>query len=710
MHRLPIVVLTVLLLLTSGSTGQAATARRQIEREAPFVPGQVLVRLKPDAATTPTTITAAIERHGARTLRHLTDEILLAMAQAGGERTLVKRLLADSAVEHASLNYLLVTQPVEVEPWRKKVAAFPAAPDQEVESCVTDVWLSASREGERILENMVPWGTAEIYVFFEYTGCEFERARVQVFYFDSDGPPVQVFNREDFVIDGSFVQGVQVPAWEGFEVGMFSVGQYETKVYLSPEGGWDEVASDPWRVTTFPNDPYFRGTSNRQWPLHSTGSGEFREADIDAPQAWDITTGSDQLLIAIVSTGIAIDHPDLVHKIWTNRREIPNNGVDDDENGCPDDVNGCAFRDGVATSEPMDTRAWGTLSGGIAAAHTNNEIGVAGVAWGPTLLPVKFLWGRADGQIVGQVADLIAGIDYALRNGARVIDLGGRVAAENVSSDALELLRSVIDDAVGQGALVISGTGDDGEEDVKYPARFENVVAVGATNIQAQRAWFSNYGPEVDLVAPGHFVWGPYRDDRSPSTDYAAMHGTTLAAAHVDGVAALVWSVDPTLSPAEVRTILQESARAPGRQRYGNQDDLRLLNAANAVSQTAHRLWLKTDHVDELSLLYLMDDTTSEVCKPVWNLGTTLPTWRIEASDPWIKVVKPAGDASAARVPSRITVCIDQPALPGTGVFETNVVASSNLVRKHGPVTIPMRVVNLSALSRVSLPLLAAGD
>lgn len=707
MHRVQVIVLTtLLLLLASGSASQAATGGAPLEPESAFVPGQVLVRLNADAVKAPEAMTSAVERHGARTLRRVTDAILVASAPAGREQELVKRLMADPAVRYASLNYRLVATPMEVEPWSEEVTGWAAAPAQEVESCITDVWMSTAQQGERMLGNMVPSGTAQVHVFFEFTECQLEPVRVQVFYFDPDGPPVQIFNVEGFIISGSGIQGIQVPAWPAFEAGILPIGRYVTLVSLSPEGGWDEVANVPWRVSTFPNDPYFRGASNYQWPLHSTGRSSALEADIDAPQAWDVTTGSEQLLIAILSTGIAIDHPDLEHKIWTNRREIPDNGEDDDENGCPDDVHGCAFLDGAATPDPMDRIGWGTLSGGIAAAHTNNQIGVAGVAWGPRLLPVKYIGVLPDGRLAAQLADLIAGIDYAVKSGARIIHVGPPIIEVNVPPETLELLRSAIDDAVGQGVLVVAGSGDEDDEEVLYPARFENVVAVGASNSQGEVAWFSNSGPEVELVAPGELILAPYRSDRYPQQDYGRGSGTSLAAAHVDGVAALIWSVDPTLSPAEVRTILQESTRAPARQRHSNQLGFGLLNAANAVSQTTHQLWLKTDYIDELSLLFMVDDTATQVCKPVWNLGSTPLTWRIEASTPWTTVVKRTAEP-VAPVPSQIVVCVDRGALPGSGIFETEIVARSNLARKGDPVAIPVTVVNQSPLSRVSLPLVS---
>lgn len=691
---------------TSGS--RAAIGPATAERHAPapdlspvptFAPGQVLVRFKPDVA--PETAALLVTPQRAESLHRIADHTYTVAVPVGQEMQMVKSLKSNPAIQYASLNYR-ITEEFADPP--KPVTAEPAGEagttlTQEPESCISDLWMSTTQQGEPLVESMVPSGTIQVYVFFEYAECNLEAVRVQVFYLGRDTAPEVVFDEEGTIISGSGIQGVRVQAWSYFDKGSFPVGKYLTIISLSPEGGWDEVRNVSWRVSTFPDDHWFGGISNYQWPLHSTGRRALLEADINAPQAWDITTGSPDLVVAIVSTGAVFSHPDLTNRIWTNKGETPGNGIDDDENGCVDDVHGCEFYNGEAFPDPADTVGWGTYSAGIVAAETNNKIGMAGVTWGPRVMPIKVLRIQPDGGLGGFLADMVTAIDYAVENGARIVHLGPRVADGSVSEEQLALLRSAIDDAVSQGVLVVAGTGDLGEAKLALPAGFDNVVAVGATGLRNERTWFASYGSGIDLTAPGELILST-----CGSGQYCIGSGTSLAAAHVDGVVALIWSVNPDLTPAEVRAILQESADDLGPDGYDEEYGHGQLDAAAAVELTPHRLWLRTPDLDGLSLVFLLDDGARSACQTVWNRGTASPTWSLHSNSDWLTVERP-GEELSTILPSGIQVCANAEQLPGPGRFQSTLQANSTLTRRMGPVDIDVTTIYRPSVLRILLGL-----
>ncbi len=267
-----------------------------------------------------------------------------------------------------------------------------------------------------------------------------------------------------------------------------------------------------------PNDPFF--TRNNQWALRKVG----------APEAWDITTGSDKITIAILDTGLAYGHNELRNKIITERG-----------------------RNFVA--EPANEFAWddnghGTYVAGIAAAETNNSTGIAGVAWNARLLPVKVL----DYGYQGSIATLAMGLTYVTTQPVQVVNMstGGPVRSR--------LLEEVARKAYDQGIVLIAAAGNDGVEKYNYPAAFDTVIAVGASDEQDKAATFSSYGPYLSLVAPGSNIrslnW-------ASDTDYADNYGTSPACPFVAGTVALMLSVNPNLTPRQVRNILEGTADLP---------------------------------------------------------------------------------------------------------------------------------------------------
>ncbi len=252
---------------------------------------------------------------------------------------------------------------------------------------------------------------------------------------------------------------------------------------------------------SLPNDTHF----NNQWGLYNTGqvvNGYIGTAgvDMDLAQAWQITTGRVEVVVAVADTGCDYRHPDLAANIWTNSIEASGiSGVDDDDNGLVDDLHGWDFADG--DNAPMDTTGHGTHVAGIIAAEGDNGIGVTGVAWQVRIMPLRFM----DALDQGTTADAIAAIEYAIDQGVQIINCswGG-----NGYSRALE------DVMTNANALFICAAGNEGlntDERSYYPAGFNspNVLSVAASDQMDNLAGFSNYGTaSVDVAAPGIRIYG----------------------------------------------------------------------------------------------------------------------------------------------------------------------------------------------------------
>jgi len=311
-------------------------------------------------------------------------------------------------------------------------------------------------------------------------------------------------------------------------------------------------------LTNIPNDEKF----SLQWALYNTGeTGGTPDADIDAPEAWDIETGDPDIVIAIIDTGIDYTHPDLSSNIWKNEDEISNNSIDDDNNGFIDDVIGWDF---IGESplfpepdnDPLDMFGHGTHCAGLASAVTNNGIGTAGVCWNCKIMSIKIAGGFF-GLI--NLISAVNGISYAIYNGADVISMswGGDVESE--------LLHNAIDNAYSNGIVLVSAAGNDNSYRKLYPAAYDNVIGVAATNKNDKKAWFSNYGDWVDVAAPGEQILSTLPtyhvtlNDLFYSMNYDYLDGTSMACPIVAGLAALLLSYDPSLDHDEVRSIIYNS-------------------------------------------------------------------------------------------------------------------------------------------------------
>lgn len=299
-------------------------------------------------------------------------------------------------------------------------------------------------------------------------------------------------------------------------------------------------------ICVSPDDPDYV----QQWSLPK----------IESEAAWNIQTGSSDVIVAVVDTGIDYVHEDLDANIWHNPEEIPDNAIDDDGNGYVDDVIGWDFVDasGGAAGEdyedpdndPMDRQGHGTHLAGIVGAVTNNEIGISGVAWNCKIMPVRAGYKTPSGKGVLESDDAAQAIVYAAENGAKVINLSW---GDNQKSSLIE---DAIRFAADQGAFICAAAGNENTSDLLYPAALDNssVMAIGATDSQDEKALFSNYGAWVDVSAPGVAIYSTYLNN-----SYASMSGTSMATPHVAGLAALLFSQFSGLSPPGIKARIMRS-------------------------------------------------------------------------------------------------------------------------------------------------------
>ncbi|MCX5671203.1 MAG: S8 family serine peptidase, partial [Planctomycetota bacterium] len=294
-------------------------------------------------------------------------------------------------------------------------------------------------------------------------------------------------------------------------------------------------------VERTPDDPAYW----RQWSLHQIG----------AEAAWDIATGNDSVVVAVVDTGIDYSHPDVEDNIWANPGEIPGNDLDDDMNGFVDDVCGWDFVYG--DSAPTDLDGHGTHVAGIVGAKGDNGIGIAGVNWSCSLMALKAM---NDQGWMGE-ADEIRAINYAtlMRSdygiNVRVINASFGWYDNSAGSAGSAAERDAIQEAGAAGILFVASAGNDGLDTDDHPHHYpsgyllDNIISVASSDDMDFLSTSSNYGhTSVDLAAPGEDIYSTV-----PGGGYEEKSGTSMAAPHVAGVAALLWTIAPTASYQEIR-------------------------------------------------------------------------------------------------------------------------------------------------------------
>jgi PKD repeat protein len=319
----------------------------------------------------------------------------------------------------------------------------------------------------------------------------------------------------------------------------------------------DQVFTD---APVFPTDPMF----DRMWGLHNEDveyvdpemdGTPVDDADIDAPEAWEVFTGDSETIVAIIDTGCYIYHPDLAPNIWVNPDEIAGNGIDDDNNGYVDDINGWDFFNIDNTVfDPTERDIYGYLNdehgthtSGTIGAVSNNAMGVAGINWNVKIIVLKFL-----GPDGGYTSDAILALNYAAQEGAKVISCSwGGGPYEQALKDAIEATNALVVCAAGN-------SGDNTDITPHYPSSYasENIISVGAfmqndTPCEYPGWWSTCWGPvTVDLFAPGGYILSTIPPDPPPATPaeaYAFFWGTSMATPHVSGAAALLHSLQPSV-------------------------------------------------------------------------------------------------------------------------------------------------------------------
>jgi len=319
--------------------------------------------------------------------------------------------------------------------------------------------------------------------------------------------------------------------------------------------GWSDYSE---QVGHFKVEPYSADSlSAQQWYLEK----------VNAPSAWQVTTGSPDVVVGIIDTGVDYEHPDVQDALWINIAEDINgngrfdpgdiNDKDDDGNGFVDDVIGWDFTDAprfpdggdytTPDNRPMDefSGGHGTEVAGLIAATANNGRGISGLAPGVRIMPLRA--GTASGYL--EEDDVARALFYALNNGARVVNMSfGDTALSR-------FLRDVIRYVSARGVICIASAGNSATDQIHFPSGLPEVISVGASTPQDGLAGFSNYGTSVDLLAPGTDLIST-----APGGGYNTLNGTSFSAPLVSATAALIYSIHPTLTPEEIRHIITSAS------------------------------------------------------------------------------------------------------------------------------------------------------
>ncbi|NPV91558.1 MAG: S8 family serine peptidase, partial [Firmicutes bacterium] len=324
---------------------------------------------------------------------------------------------------------------------------------------------------------------------------------------------------------------------EGLKEELLKSGEVE---YIEP--------NTPYKAFLTPNDTFY---NSYQWNLKK----------ILMPQAWDIRTDSSSVTVAVLDSGIEIGHPDLQGMYTSGYNFVSDN------------------------TNVSDIYGHGTFVSGIIGAIGNNNAGIAGLSWNARIMPVKVMF--YDGTVYP--SDAAEGIYYAVDHGAKVINMsfGG--------SGSSQTIQNAVDYALTRGVLLVAAVGNDYNSTVNYPAACSGVVGVGATDSDDNRCSFSNYNSYVDLTAPGYDI---------PSTvenSYYLGEGTSASAPHVAGLAALVWSGNPTLSASGITDILQNTAVDLGSSGRDNYFGYGRINAYAALSSAVTPITINSLTPDQTS-------------------------------------------------------------------------------------------------------------
>ncbi len=348
-----------------------------------------------------------------------------------------------------------------------------------------------------------------------------------------------------------------------------------------------------YATATTPDDTFFSDL----WGLNNAG-----DTDIDAPEAWDITQGNSNVVVAVLDSGVDYNHPDLFNNMWTNSGEIAGNGLDDDGNGKIDDVRGWDFVDD--DNDPIDSDDHGTHVAGTIAAVGNNGTGITGVSWSAQIMPLRFL----DAFGSGSVADAIEAIDYAIDKGANIINASyGSYTFSTAERDAIVRARDA-------GILFVAAAGNDSWNNDSltkhYPSSYDldNIIAVAATDQNDNLASFSNFGAtSVDVAAPGTNIFSS-RPDRQTvwSDDFESGFGSWT----INKVSGKDWGLTVALSFSPANS-LTDSQPPPDNNYDNNTDSWAIAPVLNLSSHRGTKLEFKLNGSSEpgFDFLYVQSST-----------------------------------------------------------------------------------------------------
>jgi subtilisin family serine protease len=383
----------------------------------------------------------------------------------------------------------------------------------------------------------------------------------------------------------------------------------------------------------------------------------------------------------VIDTGLDATHPEFAGKI------VPGYDFANDD------------------ADPADDNGHGTHVAGIALAASNNEIGVAGVSWGARVMPIKTF--NAFGT--GELWDSLYGIYWAADHGAHIVNLSWTV--EILPGDpAVYFVQAAVDYAYQKGCLIVAAAGNKYQagNPVLYPATCDHVVAVAATGTADERAPYSEVQDYVDVAAPGGIAMGDGEPDDHyilstqwqnvggyPILGYALKSGTSQAAPHVAGLAALVWTMNPTLTADEVEVYIKAGAVDLGDpSKFG----AGRIDAWATLQQTPHYLQLPPTQITFLADPLWMVPPAYEMVNP----SSSGSTWSVAGGMPWMTVSSPTG-----QTPSTATVTANPSGLPHDyGVYPVVLLASSNMPHKaNSPVVINVTLIYTGHLHRIYLPM-----